>query len=126
MFVLTCPDCGHKEKVRHACLGASSMCTLCSIKFKLTRQTMKPDVLHHVQQKRPRKMPVEHPIFEKNSETNILRARIEEFDKKSRQGEEKIVLEPVGSDVSEKPLPMLKSSRRRGLFGFMQSMFNVL
>ena len=102
------------------------MCTLCNIKYKLTRQTMKADVLHHVQKKKPKKTPVEHPIIEENSETNILRARIDEFNRKRSEGEQNVVLEPVGSDVSEKPLPMLKSPRRRGLFGFMQSMFNML
>ncbi len=126
MFVLTCPDCGHKAKVRHARMGASSMCMACQRKYKLTKDTMRSDAVHRLKQ--AAKAPAENRAIEQNSETNILRARIDAFDEKSRQGDSDVVLEPVGKDepAKTKALPMLKTRRQKGLFGFVQSVFNLL
>ena len=43
MFTLTCPECGHKTRVRYAKLGAKAGCPACDHKYRLTEQTMEKD-----------------------------------------------------------------------------------
>ena len=57
---------------------------------------------------------------ESNSETNVLRARIQTFDEELRT-DDKVVLEPVNG----KSFPMLKTRRQKGLLRFVQSVFHL-
>jgi hypothetical protein len=105
-------------------MGASSMCTSCLQKYKLTDQTMQTDPVHELEQQ-AKPSPVNKSI-EQNSETGVLQARITAFDESERESEEAIVLEPVSGEESAKPdLPMLKTRRQKGMLGFVQSVFHM-